>query len=117
MHLTEKIAGAMGTFARSINRGRAFVAAFVFAAFLWAVALSASPYLHQRIHPDANRAEHSCAVTMVASGSYDHAAQPPIVSQPQVTPPFSEIAEISSTWVEPLFLGASIFEHAPPARG
>jgi hypothetical protein len=53
---------------------------------------------------------------MVASGSYNHAAQPPIVSQPEVTPAFSQIAELSSTWVRPLFLDAHIFAHAPPAR-
>ena len=56
------------------------VAVFVFAAFLWALALSASPQLHQRVHKDANRAEHNCAVTMIASGSYDHAAHT-VVSQ------------------------------------
>jgi hypothetical protein len=106
----------MSAFACSINRQRAFVAGFICAAFLWALALGASSQLHQRVHPDANRAEHSCAVTMVASGSYNHAAQPPIVSQPEVTPAFSQIAELSSTWVRPLFLDAHIFAHAPPAR-
>ena len=48
----------MSTFARSTNHGRAFVTAFVSVAFLWALALSASPQLHQRVHPDAGRVEH-----------------------------------------------------------
>ena len=106
----------MSRFARSINRRRALVAGFVSAAFLWALTLSASPHLHQLVHPDANRAEHSCAVTLVATGNYDHAAQPPLVNQPQLSAPFSQIAALRSTWVRPLFLSGHIFEHAPPAH-
>ena len=64
----------MSTFARSNNYGRAIVAAFVSVGFLWTLALSASPQLHQRVHPDANRADHNCAAIMIASGSYDHVA-------------------------------------------
>src|ERR1700730_17155979 len=51
---------------------RSVIAAFLSAAFLWTLTLSVSPQLHERFHPDANRAEHVCAVTFVASGSYDH---------------------------------------------
>jgi hypothetical protein len=107
----------MSTFARSTNRGRAVVAIFVSTAFLWALALSASPQLHQRVHKDANRAEHSCAVTMIASGSYDHAAHPPLVSVPVPSVHFSKIPALTPQWVESPCLGACIFEHAPPARG
>ena len=67
---------AMNSWAGRANVGRACVAALASAAFLWALLLSASPELHQRVHPDANGIDHSCAVTMVASGNYDHAAQP-----------------------------------------
>jgi hypothetical protein len=107
----------MSTFARSNNHGRAFVGVCVFAAFLWALALSASPQLHQRVHKDANRVEHSCSVTMIASGSYDHAADPPLVSAPIAAVQFSKILALTPCWVQPPFLGACIFEHAPPARG
>jgi hypothetical protein len=107
---------AMSTFARSTNRGRAFVATCVSAAFLWALALSASPQLHQRVHPDANRAEHNCAVTMIASGSYDHAVHAPLVSAPVPAVQFSKIPALTPQWVESPFLGACIFEHAPPTR-
>ena len=61
----------MSTFARSTNHGRTFVATCVFAAFVWAIALSVSPQLHQRVHADASRAEHSCAVTAIAAGAYE----------------------------------------------
>ena len=103
--------------ARSNNYGRAFVAAFVSAAFLCALALSASPQLHQRVHKDANRAEHTCAVTMIASGNYDHVAHSPLVSAPAPSVQFSKIPALSPCWVQSPFLAAHIFEHAPPTRG
>jgi hypothetical protein len=107
----------MSTFTRSTNRGRAFIAICISTAFLWALALSASPQLHQRIHADANRADHNCAATMIASGSYDHAAHVPLVSTPVPAIHFSQIPALTPQRVESPFLGAHIFEHAPPARG
>src|SRR5438552_4371022 len=107
----------MSRFARSTNQGRAFVAICVSSAFLWALALSASPQLHQRVHKDANRAEHNCAATMIASGSYNHAAYPPLVTAPVPAVQFSIIPALTPCWVQSPFLGACIFEHAPPARG
>jgi len=107
----------MSRFARSNNCARAIVAAFVSVAFLWTLALSASAQLHQRVHKDANRVEHNCAVTMIASGSYDHAAYPPLISAPFSCAQFSKIPALTPCWVESPFLGACIFEHAPPARG
>ena len=106
----------MNTLARSINHGRAFVAVCVSAAFVWALALSVSPQLHQRVHKDANGGEHKCAATMIASGNYDHAAHPPLVSVPVPSIHFSTIPALTPQWVESPFLGACIFEHAPPAR-
>jgi hypothetical protein len=105
----------MRTFARSTNHGRAFVAVCISAAFLWALALSASPQLHQRVHADANRVEHNCVATMIASGSYDHAAHVPLVSAPVSAVQFSKIPALIPRWVQSPFLGACIFEHAPPA--
>ena len=107
---------AMSRFARSTNRGRGFIAICVSVAFLWALALSASPQLHQRVHSDAGRVEHSCAATMIASGSYNHAAHPSLLSAPVPAVQFSKIPVLTPHWVESPFLGACIFEHAPPAR-
>jgi hypothetical protein len=107
----------MSTLTRSNNRGRAIVATFVSVGFLWALALSASPQLHQRIHADANRVEHNCGATMIASGNYAHAAHPPLVSAPALAVQFSKIRVLSSVWVQPLFLNAHVFAHAPPAVG
>jgi hypothetical protein len=102
---------------RSKNIKGAFVATCLSVAFLWALALTASPQLHARFHSDANRTEHNCAVTMIASGSYDHATHVPLVSAPAPAIQFSKVLALTPQWVESPFLGASIFEHAPPARG
>jgi hypothetical protein len=106
----------MSTFALSTKHGRAFVATCVFAAFVWALALSVSPQLHQRVHADGNRSDHICAVTLVATGSYDHAAQPPLISAPDLLAQSGTVSTLSSIWVQPLFLKAHIFANAPPAR-
>jgi len=54
---------------------------------------------------------------MIASGSYDHAAHPPLVSAPIPVLHFPQIPALTPQWVQSPFLGARIFEHAPPARG
>jgi hypothetical protein len=114
--LGKETQNAMSTSGRPTRRGRALVAGFLSVAFLWALALSASPELHQRFHPDANRVEHSCAVTMMASGSYDHVSRPPLVSLPVPIIQSSGVPTLTPQWVESPFLGGRIFEHAPPAR-
>src|SRR5438874_2085797 len=106
----------MSTVPRSTNRERAFISIFVSAAFLWALALSASPQLHQRVLKDANRVEHNCAATMITSGSYDHSAHPPVISAPVRAIQSSRIPALTPQWVESPFLSARIFEHAPPAH-
>jgi hypothetical protein len=100
----------VGSFARPI------FAAFVSAAFLWTLLVAASPALHARIHPDATRSEHTCAVTLVASGSYDHVADVPQIGVPVAANQFVAIPALTPRWVASPFLGASVFEHAPPAR-
>jgi len=112
----EQARGAMSTSPRSTNRGHAFVATFVFVALFWTLLLSVSPQLHACIHTDANRTEHVCAITLITSGSYDHPAQPPIISAPPLKFQFRASAAHTSTWVKPLFLQAHIFSHAPPGN-
>lgn len=106
---------AMNTAPHSLNRGHAFTAVFISAAFLWTLALSVSPQLHERIHRDANRIEHTCAVTFVTSGTYDYSAPPAIVPATAASV-FAPVADLNSIWVSSPFLRASIFEHAPPAN-
>jgi hypothetical protein len=106
----------MSTFAISTNHGRAFIAICVSTGFLWTLALSASTQSHQRVHKDANRVEHNCGATIIASGSYDHSVQVPLVSAPVPAIQLSKIPVLTPCWVPSPFLGACIFEHAPPAR-
>jgi len=105
----------MNTALCSANRGRAVIAAFAGTAFLWTLVLSVSPQLHERIHRDANRLDHACAVMFVASGNYNHSSPPPLVSAPGPLAQVSAIPALTPAWVESAFLLARIFEHAPPA--
>jgi hypothetical protein len=104
----------MNSSARSKTCGRVLLSAVLFAAFSWTLLISVSPRLHGCIHAHANRSDHVCAVTLVASGSYEHAGQPPPVSAPQFDIRFPATASLTPTWVKPLFLNAHIFAHAPP---
>src|SRR5205807_10040819 len=101
---------------RSSRSDRAVVATFLCLAFLWTLALSASPRLHQWIHRDANRGDHVCAITMVASGNYNHSPAAPLLNAPVLAQQFSPTPALTPQWVESAFLFARIFEHGPPAH-
>jgi hypothetical protein len=105
----------MDSSGRSKTCTRILVAAVLFAALSWTLLVSVSPQLHTRIHADANVTDHVCAITLIASGSYEHSAQPPLISAPQFNVRFPSNAALTFTWVKPLFLSAHIFAHAPPA--
>lgn len=87
------------------------VAAF---SFFVALALSSAPQLHERFHPDAGTPNHECAITLVATGSFDHAAAPPLIAEPQTIELAFAIPSLRSTFVRSSFLTTSVFEHAPP---
>src|SRR5206468_12661134 len=92
---------AMNSSARSYNSLRALLTGVVSAVFSWTLLLSASPQLHARIHPDANGVDHTCAVTLIASGSYDHVAQPPLIGPADFISQFARVPALTSTWVKP----------------
>jgi hypothetical protein len=94
---------------------RALVASGLLSAFLFALGLAASPQLHARFHPDAGAPNHECAVTLIAAGKYEQADAPPIFAAPQPAVLFEKIPALAPVWVATPFLGARIFEHAPPA--
>ncbi len=95
---------------------RASVAVLASAAFLWTLALSSSPQLHQRVHPDANQVEHTCAATFVASGNYNHSPANALLIRAPVPLGDFDIPTLSPRWIQPVFLIAAIFEHAPPVN-
>ncbi len=94
---------------------RVLIAGALFSAFLFALALAASPQLHARFHPDAGAPNHECAVTLIATGKYAHAEAPPVFVAPRPAVLFEKIPAFSPVWVAASFFGAAIFEHAPPA--
>ncbi len=94
---------------------RAFVASGLLLAILFALALAASPQLHARFHPDAGAPNHECAVTLIASGKAQQADAPPVLVAPPPAVIFEKIPALAPVWVAAPFLGAAIFEHAPPA--
>jgi hypothetical protein len=98
----------------SLGEHRAFFALVAATAFFWAGVLSVSPGLHERIHSDANRLDHSCAVTFVSSGQVNHSAPVPFARTRFQGDQFLIISVLDPQWVPSLFLEACIFEHAPP---
>ena len=91
------------------------IAGGLLSALLFALALAASPQLHARFHAGAGSPDHECAVTLIATGKYEQADAPPIVVVPQPAIVVEKIPVLAPVWVAAPFLGASIFEHAPPA--
>jgi hypothetical protein len=94
---------------------RAIAGSGLLIALFCALALSVSPQLHERIHPDAKQPQHQCAVTLIASGNVHHAASAPLFVKPVSLVEFFEISKLNPAWVPSPFLSARIFEHAPPA--
>ena len=91
-----------------------YVAVLAAAAFMWVLVLSASPGLHHRIHGGGDLNEYACAVTYVQLGSYLHSVSPGHAQVAQRADQFATVPELTSRWVPSPFLGARIFEHAPP---
>jgi hypothetical protein len=94
---------------------RGAVASWICASLLSALALSVSPRWHELIHADAKSAKHECAVTLVSSGTFKQSTPAPLVVAPAPAPQFSFIPVLHPVWVASPFIGARIFEHAPPA--
>jgi hypothetical protein len=77
--------------------------------------LAASPHLHQLLHHDADHADHECVVTIMISGGTDGSPVPQVLDAGTLFLTASDFSpEIQTADVAPLFLGAHVFEHAPP---
>jgi hypothetical protein len=92
------------------------IAIWICIALLSALALSVSPHWHELIHSDVKTARHECAVTLVSSGKYQQVVPAPLVVAPAPALQFCFIPALHPVWVASPFVGARIFEHAPPAR-
>lgn len=98
---------------RLIDRGRAFVATWLLGSFFFALVLGSLPELHARVHNDANQPGHICAVTLIASGSVDHATVAPVITATAHLE-FANVPVFAPVWVESSFRNSHIFAHAPP---
>jgi hypothetical protein len=85
------------------------------AAILLTLCLSATPNLHERVHP-TSASIHECAVTLIASGVCHHGNASPLMIAPAAAVQLSKIPALIPHWVESPFLRARIFEHAPPTH-
>jgi hypothetical protein len=80
----------------------------------WVAALSASPDLHEWVHPGAGDPNHDCAVTLFSSGQATHVgADLVFVVRPERLEVSDSIPNYE-TVLGSFFLGCSILEHAPP---
>ena len=93
---------------------RAIIHLALLGSLVFALALSASPSLHERFHSDANQPGHECVVTLITSGSYDHVAPPAVTIAPALASQFSEVPALDPVWVPSPFSRSRVFEHAPP---
>jgi hypothetical protein len=86
----------------------------VFFQFVLAIAMMASPWLHERLHQNAYHHDHECAVTVMLSGASDGSAPVPAIVIAPSSPTAATIESETRSDVASLFLIAHIFEHAPP---
>ena len=99
----------------TISLFRGAVASWVCAALLSAFVLSVLPHWHELLHSDAKAPRHECAVTLVSSGTQHQPAPAPVLAAPVPALQFSFVPALHPVWVATPFVGARIFEHAPPA--
>jgi hypothetical protein len=92
---------------------RALIAAGCAAAVLLAVVLSAVPQLHEQIHDATAAPNHECAVTLLTSGTYQHAPSAAISVAPP-SPPTAFTHTSASFQSVTAHLEFSLLEHAPP---
>jgi hypothetical protein len=93
---------------------RAIVSAGCLAAFLFAVVLSAIPQLHEQMHATTGSPNHECAVTLLASGHYQHTPTVTISLVPPA-PPAAFAHAFADFRLIHAHLEFSLLEHAPPA--
>lgn len=93
---------------------RAIVAASCGVALLFALVLSASPHLHERLHPASDAPNHECAITMLTSGSYQHSPNVQVLVAPPA-PRATFVQIVAGFQLVSAHLEFCLLEHAPPA--
>ncbi len=94
---------------------RLLITGGLFASVFLALLLAVAPQSHERVHLDASTGHHECAVTLIATGKCEQSEAPVLASLPQPVVQCEKVSSLQTVWVAAPFLGACIFEHAPPA--
>ncbi len=92
---------------------RTFMVWTLVAHVLFIIAAAASPALHEWMHHDADHADHDCAITLFASGGYEHGPTPVCAPMP-LSLPIQEKMAVESQRIAASFRYSGILEHAPP---
>jgi hypothetical protein len=98
---------------RPFSLGRFFVSVFLVFAIVAAAALSASPSLHEHLHPHTT-STHLCLVTLFASGQCEPASAAPVCAPPLALPLLATLP-LAATAFLPAAQFFCLLEHAPPA--
>jgi hypothetical protein len=85
----------------------------VVAGLLLALALAASPQLHELLHHDGEDQEHVCLATILQAGGFEEVLVVIMAVEPMTeviaTAPLRDVEEAGS-----FFLSCRVLEHAPP---
>jgi hypothetical protein len=92
---------------------RALIASALVAAIAFALGLSSAPQLHDWLHKSDASANHECAATLLAAGSFSHSASEPVLAPPVRPAATSSFIRPASRVIAQTV--SSILEHAPPA--
>ncbi len=84
------------------------------AGMLLALMMAVSPELHDFAHHDGDKNGHQCLVTLMLTGGCDDTAPEALVVTAFLATLFGTVPVGESAWVESVFAGGSVFEHAPP---
>lgn len=79
-----------------------------------ALLMAVSPELHELAHHDGDEKGHQCLVTLMLTGGCDDTTPEALVVTAFLATLFGTVPVGGSVWVESVFAGGSVFEHAPP---
>lgn len=91
-----------------------WIAALTLCHIVVAIAMAASPAIHEFIHHDADDDDHDCVVTVFHAGGTDRPATQPVFAAAILPQQFFSVAEFDPQWVASLFVSQCVLEHAPP---
>ena len=92
---------------------RAGLACLLIAHWLLAMAMAASPDLHERLHSDAGHDDHDCAAKLLAAGSCDAGTEAVVAASPSLALEV-DLADRRESQVAASHWFTGVLEHAPP---